>query len=165
VAKGKRAEKKWKAKPFKEVVYSAEVIEGVRFARAMKRFITTNPYFIKETTSHERGRIVQHVLLPIIYKYQNRKPITKEEIREMKRRVNAFIAQRGEILLREALKKARKTRMLLQIKASGIPEKRKRIMRRIKALDIFLSMVAEKKASIKQAVTILKLCEKADKIK
>ncbi|MCD6478553.1 MAG: hypothetical protein J7L44_01555 [Candidatus Diapherotrites archaeon] len=160
-----KPEKKQKKKPKPHAVYSKEVINGARYAKRIKRFITSNRYFRSVSSGREVGAFVQKTLLPIITKYENGKPITAEEIAKMRRRVEGFLAMKGEILLRDALARARKTRQLLQIKAVGIPSKRREAYFIIERLDYLLEKVSRREAKLADAIRILNLCEKANKIK
>lgn len=145
--------------------YSKEVINGIRYAEKMKRFITTNPYFRSVASGREIGTFVQKRLLPVIKKYERGEAIKAEEIIKMRERVNMFLAMKTEILLRDALARARKTRQLLQIKAVGIPNKRRQAYFIIERIDRFLEKVDKREAKLEDAIRILKLCEKADEIK
>ena len=145
--------------------YSKEVMNGIRYAEKIKRFVTTNRYFRSVASGEEVGTFVQETLLPIIAKYEKGKPITAEEIAETRKRIKRFIAMKGEILLRDALAKAKKTREMLQIKAVGIPSKRKQAYFIIERIDRFLEKVSRREAKLEDAIRILNLCEKADKIK
>ena len=145
--------------------YSKEVINGIRYAEKIKRFVTSNRYFRSVASGEEVGTFVQKTLLPIIAKYRKGEPITAEEIAKIRKKAEMFLAMKGEILLRDALKRARKTKQLLQIKAVGVPGKGRQAYFIIERIDRFLEKVSRREAKLEDAIRVLHLCEKADKIK
>jgi len=163
-ARKRKAKNRLHAVP-KKKGYSKEVINGIRYAEKIKRFVTSNRYFRSAASGREVGTFVQKTLLPIIAKYRKGEPITAEEIAKMRKKAKGFFAQKGEILLRDALKRARKTKQLLQIKAVGVPGKRRQAYFIIERIDRFLEKVGRREAKLEDAIRVLNLCEKADKIK